>query len=122
MPKIVQSLDPYGLHLAFLDPYNLGALSFDLFQQLAKLKRIDVIAHVSLSDLQRNADRYTHEDYDQFDRFAPGWRQNVNTDMNQSSFRAALIKYWRNEILKLNFPQAPHCELITGIRGNGSIC
>jgi three-Cys-motif partner protein len=52
MPKIVQSLDPYGLHLAFLDPHNLGTLSFDLFEQLAKLRRIDVIAHVSLSDLQ----------------------------------------------------------------------
>jgi three-Cys-motif partner protein len=47
MPKIIQSLDPYGLHLAFLDPHNLGTLSFDLFEQLAKLKHIDVIAHVS---------------------------------------------------------------------------
>jgi len=64
MPKIVQSLDPYGLHLAFLDPHNLGTLSFDLFEQLAKLTRIDVIAHVSLSDLQRNADRYTDEAYE----------------------------------------------------------
>ena len=64
MPKIIQSLDPAGLHLAFLDPHNLGTLSFDLFEQLAKLKRIDVILHVSLSDLQRNADRYTDEAYD----------------------------------------------------------
>src|SRR5262245_34046672 len=37
MPSIIQSVDPYGLHLAFLDPHNLGALSFDLFEQLAKL-------------------------------------------------------------------------------------
>jgi three-Cys-motif partner protein len=71
MPKIIQSLDRYGLHLAFLDSYNLGALSFDLFEELAKLKRIDVIAHVSVSDLQRNAARYADEDYDQFDKFAP---------------------------------------------------
>ncbi|MEA2873138.1 MAG: hypothetical protein QOH67_3114 [Hyphomicrobiales bacterium] len=71
MPNIVQSLDPYGLHLAFLDPHNLGTLSFDLFEQLAKLKRVDVIAHVSLSDLQRNADRYTDEAYDQFDSSLP---------------------------------------------------
>src|SRR5438445_72146 len=54
-----------------------------------KLKRIDVIAHVSLSDLQRNADRYTHEAHDQFDKFAPGWRDKVSTDMNQNAFRAA---------------------------------
>jgi hypothetical protein len=77
MPKIVESLDPYGLHVAFLDPHNLGTLSFDLFEQLAKLKRIDVIALVSLSDLQRNADRYTQEAHDQFDKFAPGWHDKV---------------------------------------------
>jgi three-Cys-motif partner protein len=117
MPKIVESLDPYGLHLAFLDPHNLGTLSFDLFEQLAKLKRIDVIAHVSLFDLQRNADRYTHEAHDQFDKFAPGWRDKVSTDMNQNAFRAALIQYWCDKILELNFPQAPHWELITGDQG-----
>jgi three-Cys-motif partner protein len=117
MPKVVQSLDPYGLHLAFLDPHNLGTLSFDLFEQLAKLKRVDVIAHVSLSDLQRNADRYTQEAHDQFNRFAPGWRDKVSTDMNQNAFRAAIIQYWCEKILELNFPQAPHWELITGDQG-----
>jgi hypothetical protein len=64
---------------------------FDLFEQLAKLKRIDVIALLSLSDLQRNADRYTQEAHDQFDKFAPGWHDKVSTDMNQNAFRAALI-------------------------------
>ena len=117
MPKIVRSLDPYGLHLALLDPYSLGALSFDLFEHLAKLKRIDVIVHVSLSDLQRNADRYTSQAHDQFDRFAPGWRGKVSTDMNQHAFRAAIIQYWCEKILELNFPQAPHWELIPGTRG-----
>jgi three-Cys-motif partner protein len=59
MPKIVERLNSAGLHFAFLDPHNLGTLSFDLFKDLAKLKRIDIIVHVSLSDLQRNVDRYT---------------------------------------------------------------
>jgi three-Cys-motif partner protein len=117
MPKIVQSLNPYGLHLAFLDPHNLGTLSFDLFEHLAKLKRVDVIVHVSLSDLQRNADRYTDEAYDQFDKFAPGWRGKVNTDMNQNALRAAIIQYWCEKVSQLNFPQAPHWELITGDHG-----
>ena len=117
MPKIVQGLDPYGLHLAFLDPHNLGTLSFDLFEQLAKLKRIDVIAHVSLSDLQRNADRYTQEAHDQFDKFAPGWRNKVSTDVNQNAFRAALIQYWSDKVMDLGLPRARHCELITGDRG-----
>jgi three-Cys-motif partner protein len=114
MPKIVQRLDPDGLHLAFLDPHNLGTLSFDLFEQLARLKRIDVIAHVSLSDLQRNADRYTSTAHDQFDKFAPEWRDHVGTDMNQSALRAAIFEYWSKKVTRLGLPRAKHCELVTG--------
>jgi three-Cys-motif partner protein len=114
MPKIVQSLNRYGLHFAFLDPHNLGTLSFDLFESLATLKRIDVIVHVSLSDLQRNTDRYTSAEYDQFDRFAPGWRDHVRTDMNQPALRAAILEYWSDKVARLGLPRAKHCELIKG--------
>lgn len=117
MPKIVRSLNRNGLHLAFLDPYNLGALSFDLFQELAKLKRIDVIAHVSVSDLQRNAARYADADYDQFDRFAPGWRDAVSTDVAKGAFRAAILNYWVKKVSALGLPQARHVELIRGGQG-----
>jgi three-Cys-motif partner protein len=114
IPKIVQSLDPFGLHLAFLDPYNLETLSFDLFEALAKLKHIDVIAHVSVSDLQRNADRYADEAYDQFDKFAPGWRAKVSPKTNRSAFRAKILKYWSEKLTELGLPRARHCELISG--------
>ena len=115
--EIVKRLDPAGLHLAFLDPHNLGTLSFDLFEQLSKLKRVDVIVHVSLSDLQRNADRYTSEAYDQFDKFAPGWRVEVGTDMNQEALRRAMVRYWSDKVTELGLPRARHCELITGEKG-----
>ncbi len=117
IPKIVQSLDPSGLHLAFLDPYNLETLSFDLFEELARLKRIDVIAHVSVSDLQRNADRYTDEAYEQFDKFAPGWRRKVSIEKNKVAFRSAILKYWSEKVAALGLPQAKHCELIRGPQG-----
>jgi three-Cys-motif partner protein len=117
LPKIIQSLNPRGLHLAFLDPYNLAALSFDLFEQLAKLKNIDVIAHVSVSDLQRNAARYADKDYDQFDKFAPDWRTKVSTEMNKKAFRAAILKYWSTQVTTLGLPQAKHWELIRGDQG-----
>jgi three-Cys-motif partner protein len=114
MPQIIKGLNASGLHFAFLDPHNLGTLSFDLFESLAKLKRIDVIVHVSLSDLQRNADRYTSSAFRQFDSFAPGWRDHVSLDMNQSALRAAIIKYWSDKVMSLGLPRAEHCELITG--------
>ena len=117
MPKIVQSLNKYGLHFAFLDPHNLGTLSFDLFEGLAKLKHVDIIVHVSLSDLQRNADRYTSAEHDQFDKFAPGWRDHVGTDMNQEALRRAIIQFWSDKVMKLGLPRAEHCELIKGPQG-----
>jgi len=116
LPAIVRSLNPSGLHLALLDPHNLGTLSFDLFESLAQLQRIDVIVHVSLGDLQRNADRYTSEDHAQFDRFAPGWREHVRTDVNQVSLRAAILEYWTDKVVTLGLPRAKHCELIRGTR------
>jgi three-Cys-motif partner protein len=116
MPKIVQSLNSSGLHFAFLDPHNLWTLSFDLFEGLARLKRIDIIVHVSLSDLQRNADRYTSAAHNEFDRFAPGWRDHIKTDMNQGSLRAAILQYWSDKVMALGLPRAEHCELITGTK------
>jgi three-Cys-motif partner protein len=116
MPKIVQQLNSSGLHFAFLDPRNLGTLSFDLFERLAKLKRIDIIVHVSLSDLQRNADRYTSAAHDQFDKFAPGWRDHIRSDMNQEHLRAEILKYWSRRVMTLGLPRAKHCELIKGTK------
>jgi three-Cys-motif partner protein len=117
LPRIVGGLNPSGLHFALLDPHNLGTLSFDLFQTLAKLQRIDVIVHVSLSDLQRNADRYTSAAHAQFDKFAPGWRDVIKTDMNQTSLRAAILDYWTEKLVSLGLPRAKHCELIKGSQG-----
>src|SRR4051812_45443830 len=57
-----------------------------------------VIAHVSVSDLQRNADRYADEDCEQFDRFAPGWRDKVSKDMSKKPFRAAIMQYWSERV------------------------
>src|SRR5260370_7866624 len=74
MPQIVQRLDPGGLHLAFLDPHNLGTLSFDLFESLAKLNRIDVIVHVTLSDLQPTPVPYLPPPHDQSHKLAPAVR------------------------------------------------
>jgi len=117
VPQIVRSLNPNGLHLAFLDPYNLSTLSFDLFKELAKLPSIDIIAHVSVSDLRRNADRYAEEDYDQFDKFAPGWRNKVSKDTAKQPLRAAIMQYWSDEVTAQGLPQARHKELIRGDQG-----
>ncbi|MCB0110247.1 MAG: three-Cys-motif partner protein TcmP, partial [Caldilineaceae bacterium] len=39
VPQMVRLVNHYGLHFAFIDPYNLGALDFDIIRKLAQLKR-----------------------------------------------------------------------------------
>ena len=72
--ETITSVDQYGLHFAFLDPYNLGELDFSIIQTLLQLKRIDMLIHVSAMDLQRNLERNVASVGGAFDRFARGCR------------------------------------------------
>lgn len=110
---IVSKLNPHGLHFAFLDPFNLGNLSFDVIKTLSSLKRIDLLMHVSIQDMQRNVDRYTSDDSNAFDTFAPGWREVVDTKQNLTAIRAAVLAHWKSLVLGLGFLDA-RSELIRG--------
>jgi three-Cys-motif partner protein len=114
---IVSRLNPHGLHFALLDPHNLGALSFSIIQELAKLKRVDIMVHVSVSDLQRNAGLYSSDEQEQFDEFAPGWRDKVPLDRNLQSLRAGIVDHWSDLVEGLGLPRARHTPLIKGSRG-----
>jgi three-Cys-motif partner protein len=111
--KVVAAVNSSGLHFAFLDPYNLEGLSFDIIRKLSKLQRVDMLIHVSVQDLQRNLDDYS-DPGGVFDRFAPGWRDQVDPKQAINSFRAALMKYWLGEIRKLGTMPAKGVELIVG--------
>jgi len=110
LKQIIDTLDPSQLHFAFLDPHNLGTLSFDLFAELARLRRVDIIAHVSVADIQRNTDRYLSPDHGQFDSFAPGWRDSVNQNANIDSIRGEIIRYWKARVERLGLTCAGHHE------------
>jgi three-Cys-motif partner protein len=111
--KIVAALNPGGLHFAFLDPFNIETLSFDLIRKLATLKRVDMLIHVSVQDLQRNLDKYSAPG-GVLDVFAPGWRIKVNPNQAIRPFRAALLAYWLEEIKKLGKMPARGVELMLG--------
>ena len=70
--RIVRKLNRHALHFAFLDPYNLAALPFEVIKHLAELKRMDILIHVSLQDLNRNILRYLEAAHSPVDIFAPG--------------------------------------------------
>jgi len=112
--EIVSRLNPDGLHFAFLDPFNLESLSFEIIRQLAKLKRIDLLLHVSVQDLQRNFSRYEAENGSALDTFAPGWRSRIDTRQSTKAVRAAILEYWRTLVQGLGFLKPNGEELVTG--------
>jgi three-Cys-motif partner protein len=111
--NVVDAINPAGLHFAFLDPYNLEYLSFDIIEKLSRFRHMDMLVHVSVQDLQRNLDRYSVQG-GVLDRFAPGWRSKVDPNQAIAPFRAALMEYWLDEIRKLGTMPAQGMQLIVG--------
>ena len=91
--QVMDAINPHGLHLAFLDPFNLAQLPFSIIEKMLQVQRMDMIIHVSLQDLQRNLDEHTRVG-GTLDIFAPGWRDVVNVKQSMAALRAALIEYW----------------------------
>jgi three-Cys-motif partner protein len=110
---VVGALDPRGLHLALLDPYNLGALPFPVIEKLVRVPHMDLIIHVSAADLVRNLSLYVSpEGPKHLDRFAPNWRSNVDVSQKQEIVRRAIFQHWLGLIKALG--SSPN-EFIEGV-------
>jgi three-Cys-motif partner protein len=112
--RVMRAINPHGLHLAFLDPFNLAQLPFSIIERMLRVQRMDMIIHVSLQDLQRNLDEYSRVGDPTLDNFAPGWRNKVNTHQSIAALRAALIDYWLKAIHSLGTKPATGIPLIVG--------
>lgn len=84
-----------GLHLAFLDPYNL--LEFAILRQLAKLKHIDLLMHVSEQDLQREA--IGKQSIKKLDAFAPGCSDTVDLAQRNDVTKMLVFNYWKTLLM-----------------------
>lgn len=104
----------YGLNFAYLDPYSLGALDFGIIAALSRLKRIDILVHVSQMDLQRNFDRNASVEASILDTFAPEWRQSVDHLQSSKAARQAYFQYWRGLVAELGIGTNTEMRLITG--------
>lgn len=93
--EIFPRLNPYGFHLAFLDPFNLDGLPFTIIDGLTNFKRMDLLIHFSLQDLQRNLPMYMDCTDSPLDRFAPGWRSSIeNANLPQDEVRGRIFRHW----------------------------
>jgi three-Cys-motif partner protein len=112
--EVLKLVHPLGLHFAFLDPYNLGELDFSIIKTLSQLKRIDMLIHVSVMDLQRNLERNIASSGGIFDIFAPGWREAVDINSSKVVIRQKVLEYWRDQVAQLGTGTANNVKLITG--------
>ena len=112
--EVLGKINRDGLHLAFLDPFGLGQLPFAIIKKMLRFRRMGMIVHVSLSDLQRNLDDYSRDGDPTLDNFAPGWRDAINTKQAMAPLRAALIKYWLNLIRSLGTHPSTGIPLVVG--------
>jgi three-Cys-motif partner protein len=111
---VAARLSPYGLHLAFLDPYNLAALPFTVLQSLGSFSRMDLLIHMSLQDLQREA--FGKKAYWRLDAFAPGWRDHVDLSAKQELQRREFLQYWLGKITSLGYNVRDTSERVSGDR------
>lgn len=111
--KVAGALDPQGLHFAFLDPYNLDSLPFSVIEALARVKRMDILIHVSTQDLQRNFGIYFNQQPSPLDRFAPDWRNAVDPDAPERTQRRQVLDHWLERIRALDMQPAEGIEQVT---------
>lgn len=109
--QILPTLNPTGLKLAFLDPFNIESLPFSVVQSLAKAKRMDMLIHVSIMDLQRNARRMMASG--RLDDFAPGWRQAINPAATNQTTVMSIFAYWRSLLNDLGYRVSDNIERVT---------
>lgn len=109
---VAKRLHPEGLHLAFLDPYSIGALPFFVIQTLARLKRMDLLIHFSIMDLQRNVRAAITSGA--MDLFAPGWQRRVDVNARNDLLVTGVFQHWRSLIEGLGYKVSDNVERVSG--------
>lgn len=110
--QILPTLNPTGLKLAFLDPFNIESLPFSVIETLSKAKRMDMLIHVSIMDLQRNARQMMTSG--KLDSFAPGWQTVINPAATNATTVMNIFAYWRSLLTGLGYRVSDNIERVTG--------
>ncbi|MFG6488232.1 three-Cys-motif partner protein TcmP [Roseateles sp. BYS78W] len=114
---MAKAVSANALALAYVDPYNLEYLSFDIIRALGALKRIDFVVHFSTMDLQRNVDMELDDARARFDDAAPGWREKLNVKgLSKTELRQAFFDYWTSLVGGLGFTFSEQAPLVRGDR------
>jgi three-Cys-motif partner protein len=112
--EVLAKVKPNGLHLAYLDPFNLEHLPFSVIERLARFKNIDVVVHFSIMDLQRELELDFERDESRLEVFAPGWRFNIDPrTVSKQEARNQFVQYWLSLVNSLGFSCSRERPLMT---------
>jgi three-Cys-motif partner protein len=106
-PLALQHLPGNGLHLALLDPFNIGHLPFSVISTLAKRSHLDMIIHYSLMDVARNIEMNFIRNAPTFDAFAPGWKDAIDVrQLTKAEARRKFGEHWQGLIRECGYKLA----------------
>jgi three-Cys-motif partner protein len=104
VPKMIAYVPTNALCFAYVDPYNLELLSFELLKSLAQLRHVDLAINFSTMDLRRNVEFEFDPSRARFDGTAPGWRDAPTIKAaSKSNLPGTFFRYWCDLVKKLGF-------------------
>lgn len=112
--QVLPTLNRTGFNIAFLDPYSIEALPFQVIETLAQAQRMDLLMHVSIMDLQRNVRSLMASG--KLDAFVPGWREHINPAATNSTSVMKVFEYWRSLLIGLGYKVSDNVERVRGNR------
>jgi three-Cys-motif partner protein len=114
---MVAAVPGSSLCMAYIDPYNLALLDFDILRTLSKLKTLDLAVNFSLMDLHRNVDMELTRA--RFDAAAPGWRDKAwARTTNLAGLPGNLFNYWCELVKGLGFQYSEAMPIVVNDRGS----
>lgn len=89
--EVASALPKRGLHLAFLDPYDLSTLSFSIIRTFSRVPNVDLVIHFSSGDMKRNLEDPLQAH--RFEAVAPGWCEQSHL-CGPRERRRRFFEYW----------------------------
>lgn len=116
--RVINTIPKGALHLAFLDPYNIGHLHFSIIEKLSKLQRVDIAVHLSTSDIRRNLEMRLDSRHTVLDNVAPGWRSAISRHTSKKTMAQHFIEYWESLVRQTGLRV---CESKYSVTNDGNV-
>ena len=118
VPAMIASVPTNALCFAYIDPYNLELLSFEILKALSQLRHVDLAINFSTMDLRRNVEFEFDPRRARFDGTAPGWRDApAIRAASKSNVSGEFFRYWCELVKQLGFTHSREMPFVFNDHG-----